>query len=244
MLGRDARRRHDFDLERRRVADAERLRQVEARVAASPLSTTSTETDWLGVSTKWNVLSAGSGRCRPCTTPRTAGSASVNGAKVTDADGVGATLTRLRFDLVAVDLERDRHVARRVGAALVTPAVTVIRSWPENDARAKVTDGTDRFVVLSVATESASASCLAEVHVLGAGPARLLEVGDEDRLAALQRRARQDALGQLQRRAVARRARRDACARVERRLQPPAVGRGADMSPRRSGRTARASPCR
>ena len=43
----------------------------------------------------------------------------------------------------------DRH--SRVGARFVTPAVTVMRSWPENEARAKVTDGTERFAVLPVA---------------------------------------------------------------------------------------------
>jgi hypothetical protein len=37
---------------------------------------------------------------------------------------------------------------------LVTPAVIVMRSWPENDARANVTDGTERFEVFPDATET------------------------------------------------------------------------------------------
>ena len=40
-----------------------------------------------------------------------------------------------------------------VGLRFMTPAVTVMRSWPENAARAKVTDGTERLVTSASATE-------------------------------------------------------------------------------------------
>ena len=37
---------------------------------------------------------------------------------------------------------------------LLRPAVTVMRSWPENEARAKLTDGTARLAVFGDATET------------------------------------------------------------------------------------------
>ena len=96
------------------------------------------DTGSLGVSTKWNTLSAGSASVPARTVPRTFGSASVNGANVTDADAFGRDGRRLRLDLAAVD--RRASPGRPVTAAsplLLRPAVTVMRSWPENAARAK-----------------------------------------------------------------------------------------------------------
>jgi len=69
---------------------------------------------------------------------------------------------------------------------------------------------------------------LAEMHVLGAGPSGLLKIGDQDRLAPLERRARQDALGQLQCGPVPSGAGRH-LRRAEGRLEASPIARGAHV---------------
>ena len=66
------------------------------------------------------------------------------------------------------------------------------------------------------------------MHVLGTGPPCFLKIRNQDRFFSLQRGARQDALGELQRRTVARRARRQLRG-AQRAFQPSAVGGGADI---------------
>ena len=112
---------------------------------------TSTETAGLGVSTKWKVLSAGRTSVPARTTPRTTGSARVNWLNAADPEALGPTVSA-RFSISCPSTSSETGTAAAASALrFVTPAVTVMRSWPENEARAKVTDGTERFVVLPVA---------------------------------------------------------------------------------------------
>ena len=166
----------------------------------------------------------------------------MNCANDTEAERWRATVTGLRLDL---DGRRSRAspVTSLTGALplLTRPAVTVMRSWPEKVARANATDGTDRFDVSGLATDTGVQTVPSgKLHVLGAAPAGLLEVADEHRFPALERRRAQDAFGQLQRRTVARRAGAD-LGGVDRRVEARADPRWRACSPRRSWRTARAS---
>ena len=106
------------------------------------------------MSTKWKALSAGSGSAPARTVPRTAGSASVNGAKATDAEALAPMLA----SIVSIVRPSISSVTGTFGAAaalrLMTPALTVIRSWPENAARPKVTDGTDTLTGSGWATDT------------------------------------------------------------------------------------------
>ena len=123
--------------------------------------------------------------------PCTVGSASVNGANVTDADALARDVHRLRLDLVAVDLERHRHVGRRLGA-LVGDAGGDGDALLAGERRAREGDRRHREVRSPSAADRhrRQRHALGEVDVLGAAPAGLLEVGDQDRFAPLQRRAR------------------------------------------------------
>src|SRR5262245_39539906 len=85
--------------------------------------------------------------------PRTFAPTSVKGANVTDEDACGAT------DAFAVSMSWPSTV-NTTGTSvngwlplLLSPAVTVTRSCPENAARPNDTDGTDRFSACSVATD-------------------------------------------------------------------------------------------
>src|SRR5205823_5027022 len=120
----------------------------------SPALTTSSETGSLGASTKWNVLSATSGSEPARTLPRTFAAASVNGAKATDDEVCGCTLVRVASISWP---STDRVTGTSFSGAsplLLSPAVTVIRSCPENAARANDTDGTERFAVDASATDT------------------------------------------------------------------------------------------
>ena len=144
-----------------------------------------TEIGLLGVSTKWNALSAASGSEPALTVPRTEGSASVYGANEMDADAFAAMLA----SIVSIVRPSISSVTGTRGAAaelrFMTPTLTVMRSWPENSARPNVSDGIETLVLSPSPTDTGrQRHVLAEPDVLGAGPARLLEVGDQDRLAA------------------------------------------------------------
>ncbi len=111
----------------------------------------STETAGLGVSTKWNALSAGRTSEPARTTPRTTGSARVNWLNATDPEALGPIVSAF-FSISWPSTSSKTGTATAASAPrFVTPAVTVMRSCPENEARAKVTDGTERFAVLPVA---------------------------------------------------------------------------------------------
>src|SRR6185436_14554045 len=66
-----------------------------------------------------------------------------------------------------------------------------------------------------------------KVHVFGSGPSRFLKIGNQDRFFPLQRRARQNAFGEFQRRARAGRARRQ-FGGAQRGFEAAAIGGGAD----------------
>src|SRR5689334_11874232 len=103
---------------------------------------------------KSNVLSAGIGSVPALTTPCTDGSLSVNGENESDADAFGPTLTgSVSITWPSISSETGRLLSG-VAPLLAIPAVTVIRSWLENDERAKVTDGTATFETVSVATDT------------------------------------------------------------------------------------------
>ena len=122
--------------------------------ARSPLSTTRTETVWLGVSTKLNELSAAKSSVPAFTMPRTAGSASVNCWKDTDVDAPAGTVTGLlSICRPSISSETGTLLTASV-PVFCTPAVTVMRSWPENIAREKLIDGTERLPVEGDATET------------------------------------------------------------------------------------------
>ena len=114
---------------------------------------TSTGTGRPGVSTKRNALSCGSGSDPARTVPLTFGSASVNCVNVTEAEALGATLTG-RLSIVRPSSSSvTGRLLMAAAPRFVTPAVMVSRSWPENDARAKVTDGTATFEKSAEATD-------------------------------------------------------------------------------------------
>src|SRR6476646_2606532 len=112
------------------------------------------DTCWLGVITKSKVLSAGNASEPALMTPCTCGSESVNGANVTDAAALGATVT----DLVSIwwpSISSDTGtLAAGSPLLLATPAVTVMRSWLEKAARAKFAEGTARLVTPAAPTET------------------------------------------------------------------------------------------
>src|SRR5882672_476092 len=113
-----------------------------------------TDTGRPGVSTKWKTLSFGSASEPARTMPLTLASASVNCVKATDADAFGAMVTGL---LSMVWPSMSSVTGRLTTGTLlrfVTPAVTMMRSWPENDARAKATDGTATLETSSDATDT------------------------------------------------------------------------------------------
>lgn len=89
------------------------------------------------------------------TVPRTAGSASVNGAKATDAAALAAALAETLSICRPSSSSVTGTLAARSAPWLLTPAFTVIRSCPENDARPKfgLTE-TERFAALSDATDT------------------------------------------------------------------------------------------
>src|SRR5207249_6857899 len=99
--------------------------------------------------------SAGSGSLPARTVPRTFGAASVNCVKLTDAEACGATFARPVSISWPSTVSVTGMSLSGASPLLLRPAVTVTRSWPENDDRAKLTDGTDRFAVLADATDTA-----------------------------------------------------------------------------------------
>src|SRR6185503_3024143 len=129
----------------------ERNRLDEAR---SPLSTMTSETGSLGARTKWKALSAGSGSEPAFTEPRTLGPASVNCVNDTEPEACAATVARSVWISWPSIVSITGTSLSGASPLLLRPAVTVTRSWPENDARAKVTDGTARFAVPGDATDT------------------------------------------------------------------------------------------
>ena len=117
--------------------------------SGAPLSTTSSDTGSLGVSTKWKVLSAGSGSVPARTIPRTFGPDSVNGANVTDDDAWGATVARSVSSSWPSTVSDTGTFPTASSPLLLSPAVTAIRSWPEKADRPNVTDGTARLRALA-----------------------------------------------------------------------------------------------
>ena len=99
-------------------------------------------------------MSAASGSSPALTVPRTVGSASVNGAKAIEADALAPMLASI-VSIVRPSISR---VTGTFGAAaalrFITPALTVIRSWPENSARPNVTDGIDTLTGSGWATDT------------------------------------------------------------------------------------------
>src|SRR6185503_18452213 len=85
---------------------------------------------------------------------RTLAPVSVNCVNDTEPEACGATVTRSVWiswpSMVRVTGTFDAGES----PLLLNPAVTVIRSWPENDARAKVTDGTERLATPGEATDT------------------------------------------------------------------------------------------
>jgi len=122
--------------------------------ARSPLSTTMSETGALGVSTKLNRLSAGSGSVPARTVPRTFAPVSVNCVKATEPDACAATLACSVWISWPSMVSVTGTFFSASSPLLLRPAVTVMRSCPENDARAKLTDGTARLAVFGDATET------------------------------------------------------------------------------------------
>ncbi len=112
------------------------------------------ETGSLGASTKLNVLSAGIGSVPARTAPRTFGPDSVNCVNVTDPDACAPMLAGSVWMSWPSIVSVTGTAFSGASPLLLNPAVTVMRSCPENDARAKFTDGTDRFVVFGVATDT------------------------------------------------------------------------------------------
>ena len=177
--------------------------------------------------------------------PRTFGSASVNGAKRHRRRRVRRDVTRLRLD-VAGRRSRASPATLSIGVGAVVrrrPAVTVTRSCPENVDRAK-RDRRHRHVATSRRRRPtpASASCL-RGNATSSAPLQPVFWKSLISTASrrVQRRRAEDALGQLERGAVARRAGR----RPWPRRSPPRGGRDRTWracSLRRCGRRARASP--
>ena len=182
------------------------------------------------------------GRCRRAPMPRTFGSASVNCANETDADACGATVAVSRLE------SRGRRSSSVTGTSVERLVALVADAGGDGDAllagerRAREGDRRHRrgsTVFGDGDRDGAERHALGEVHVLGPGPAGFWKSLISTASRALERRAAEDALGELQRRAVARRARR----RPSRRRSPPRAARGPRSracSPRRSCRTARA----
>ena len=113
-----------------------------------------TDTGALGDTTKWNVLSAGSG-----SVPALHGAADV---RLGHGERARRSPTSTRAaPIVAVFVSiswpsTDRTTGTSVAGAsplLVMPAVTATRSCPENAERANVTDGTEMLVVSADATD-------------------------------------------------------------------------------------------
>ena len=88
------------------------------------------------------------------TAPRTFGPDSVNCVNVTDADACAGT--DARFDSISWPSTSSVTLTSCSAASplLLRPALTVTRSWPENAARPKLTDGTARFAVSLLPTET------------------------------------------------------------------------------------------
>ena len=124
---------------------------------------------------------------------------------------------------------------------LLRPAVTVMRSWPENDGAAERhrRHGKVRGVRRSD-RHGADRHAVGEAHFFRSAPAGVLEIADQHRLAALERRPAEDAFRELQRGAVARRARSHA-RRVDRAPRAACGPRWRACSLRRCARRARAS---
>ena len=129
------------DLERGRRADASALREIEARVGAvAAVDDEHRHRLRSASSTKWNVLSAGSGSV-PARTD--AAHARLGQRERRERRPTPTRCARDGRRLASRSRgRRSRASPARPSPAssplLVTPAVTVMRSWPENDARAKV----------------------------------------------------------------------------------------------------------
>ena len=103
---------------------------------------------------------------------------------------VRPTVTVARVDLAAVDLELHRHVRDRRRARLVTPAVDRDALLARERRARSATDGTRQFGRLERRDRHRrERHALGEVDLLLPLPAGLLEVADEDRFLARQRRA-------------------------------------------------------
>jgi hypothetical protein len=120
----------------------------------SPLSTITSDTGSLGARTKWKALSAGRASLPALIEPRTLAPVRVNCVKDTEPDACGATVARSVSISCPSMVSVTGTLATGASPLLLSPAVTVMRSWPENDARAKVTDGTARLATPGDDTET------------------------------------------------------------------------------------------
>ena len=170
------------------VPIASALERKKLAVPRSLPSTTRTDTGWLGSRTKLNVLSAGIGSVPALTTPLMRRRRERERREGHRRGRVGGDRHGLRFHLAAVDLERDGDVRHRV-EALVGDARRDGDALLAGERRAR--EGHRRHgdvrVVLAADWHRRDDDALAELDVLRAGPAGLLEVGNEDRLAAGER---------------------------------------------------------
>ncbi len=120
----------------------------------SGLVTSSSDTGAAGDTVKWKTLSAGSGSVPARTVPLTIGRSTVNCVNETDAVAFAPTFACCVWiwwpSTSSVTGTSDTGSL----PLLAMPAETVTRSWPENDARAKVIDGMAMLFALGDATDT------------------------------------------------------------------------------------------